>query len=356
MILLIERGGRGREYALVDEKGALWDYGADVAPDGPAPEDIYRCRVTRVMPGLSAAFVELAPGLPGYLPLRPGDAPRGGEERLVQVRRAAQKDKAAFLSEDLAFTGRGLVYLPKGEGVKASRRLPREEKERQLARGRALAADGGLILRHNAAGLSDAELRAELARLRARWVYLQGESGAPRLLAKAESDLQKLLRDLNAPPEKAITDAPADGLPCPQETREQPFALYNVRDKLRKALGRIHPLKSGAVITVDPCEALTAIDVNSAHFDRRLPPNAARRTVNVEAAAEIARLARVRRLGGILVIDFLKMDGEEDRQAVDGAMRAAFADDPVQTTLEGFTRLGLYEMTRRRTQAGQEQE
>lgn len=161
--------------------------------------------------------------------------------------------------------------------------------------------------------------------------------------------MDKLLRDLHQMPDAIITNAKDELSHLQTQYAKHPMQLYNVPALLRKALRRKVYLPSGATLVIDPCEALTVIDVNTAKNVAKKTQAQSHLAVNLEAAAAIARLLRLRGTGGMVLIDFIDMSGEEEREQVAAAMRVYLKRDRVKTVVHGFTALGLLEMTRTRS-------
>ncbi|MGI6725447.1 MAG: ribonuclease E/G [Christensenellales bacterium] len=345
--LALMNNRRLTEYAPLEEDTAL------------ASGAIYKGRAGRVMKGLKAMFVQLAPGMEGFLPfdeLAGADRPAPGDSLLVQIKKPARGGKSAYLTCDIALPGRGTMLLPRGSHAHASKRARDPGALRSLAR-RLCPPDMGLVLRARAEHLSREELAAEIASQQAFWEDLRSRarvSAAPALLAPAPGILQRLLRDERVPPDQIVTDDEkiAAGLGLPVRSHPDPFSLYGVEQQLRQALGRRVCLPSGGFLVLDQCEAALLIDVNSGGDSRRAGDLTLR--VNLEAAGEIARLLRLRRAGGIILIDFIDMPGQAQRDAVRAALAEALREDRVTSEVLGFTRLGLMEMTRRKAESALE--
>lgn len=317
---------------------------------------IHLGRAGRVMKNLRALFVRLAGGVEGFLPfdeLLGKEIPRPGDELLVQVKKPQTGGKAAYLTCDLAFPGRYAMLLPFGSAAHASKRVNNRQAMRALAR--RLCPEGrGLVLRASAESADRALVSAEIAGQLAAFesVLARAEKAkAPALMLSAPSVTQRLLRDLRQLPDRVVADSEEEaqnlGLPCLVE--EDPFARYGIQTQLRQALGRRVYLPSGGFLVLDPCEAALLIDVNTGH-DAAKAGDPILRT-NLEAAAEIARLLRIRRAGGIILIDFIDMQQESQREQVRQRLEEALKDDRVISEVLGFTRLGLLEMTRRRAES-----
>lgn len=313
---------------------------------------VYLGRVGRVMKALGALFVSLAPGVEGFLPfsemrdegLRPGDS------LLVQVKRPPQGGKAAYLTQDISLPGRHAMLLPRGDYAHASKKAASRQALKRLAQ-RLRPEHMGLVLRKKAEGAAESLLANEIARLQADWEALEQKSRttrAPALLRPAPDALTRLFQDEEALPERVVTnsEAAASRLDLPVLVHPDPFALYGIRQQLYQALKRRVYLPSGGTLVLDPTEAALVIDVNTSQ-DAKKGGDLILRT-NLEAAGEIARLLRLRRAGGIILIDFIDMDSDQQRDVVSSALQEALKEDPVPSEVLGFTRLGLLEMTRKK--------
>ncbi len=346
--------------------------------------NIYMGRVARVLPGMQSAFIDIGLERAAFLHVadiwenREGAKPiekilAEGQPLLVQVLKDPIGSKGARLSTQVSLAGRLLVYLPHDPHIGISQRIEDEGGRAQL-RDRLkelLPADekGGFILRTLAEAAAEDELRADLGYLRNLWSTIRERSqGAqpPQLLYQDLSLAQRVLRDMvGGETTRVLIDsrenhqkltAFAQGY-MPQVlgriehyTGERPlFELYNVEEEIERALSRRVDLKSGGYLIIDQTEAMTTIDVNtggyvgSRNFDDTIYKT------NLEAAQAIARQLRLRNLGGIIVLDFIDMQNEEHRGAVLEEFKRALARDRTRITVNGFTGLGLVEMTRKRT-------
>lgn len=356
--VLVQQGKSGREIALVED-GRLVEYRVDAGGQGPQPEAVYLGKALRVMKALNAVFVRIEEGTEGFLPFDeiPGQRqPRPGDRLIVQVKKPPTGGKAAYLSGDIGLVDSLLMLLPLSQGARVSRRVTDEaERARLTALARQLAPEGmGLVMREASLQAAPELLRERLDALLAQWQAIreQAETAtAPSLLSAAPDSLQALLREIKQQPERLVSNAAEAmaGYGLPTEHADQPFALWDVKGQLLKALRRRQLLKSGASLVIDPCEAMTVIDVNSAQSLQGKDRDRLILRTNLEAAQAIARLLRLRRIGGIVLIDFIDMPSEADQQALLAALERALADDPVKTVVHGFTRLGMVEMTRRRS-------
>ncbi|MBI1942236.1 MAG: ribonuclease G [Betaproteobacteria bacterium] len=350
--------------------------------------NIYMGRVARVLPGMQSAFVEVGLERAAFLHVGDirdnrkanGEAGRPiekilaeGEPLLVQVLKDPIGTKGARLTTQLSVAGRLLVYLPNDPHIGISQRIEDEagraalrEKLKEL-----VPADekGGFILRTLAEGATEEDLRADIEYLRMLWGDLQARAlGAqpPKIVYQDLSLAQRVLRDMvsedttavrvdsreNYQKLAAFAEAYMPRLRGRIEhyTGERPlFELYNVEQEIEKALARRVDLKSGGTLVIDQTEAMTTIDVNTGGFVGQRNFDDTVFKTNLEAAQAIARQLRLRNLGGIVVIDFIDMDSDERRAAVLEEFRRALARDRTRMSVNGFTALGLVEMTRKRT-------
>jgi len=266
-----------------------------------------------------------------------------------------------------------LVYLPQEKHIGVSQRIE-DEGEREALREkltRLVPGDepGGFIVRTMAEGASEADLANDIAYLRKIWAELKvkARTTAPPALIYQELNLaQRVLRDfVNPETVRIVLDSrenftklasfaeiytPAVRGLLEHYTGERPlFDLFGVEDEIQKALARRVDLKSGGYLIFDQTEAMTTIDVNTGGFVGVRNFDDTIFKTNLEAAQTIARQLRLRNLGGIIIIDFIDMDTAEHRDAVLAEFNKALARDHTRLTVNGFTALGLVEMTRKRT-------
>ena len=353
--------------------------------------NIYMGKVARVLPGMQSAFVEI--GLPRAAFLHVADIwdNRGeqgsftkpiekvlaeGQPLLVQVLKDPIGTKGARLSTQISIAGRLLVHLPQDSHIGVSQRIE-DETGRKVLRERLqqlLPPDesGGYIIRTMAETATEAELANDVAYLRRLWGYIRERSGGcaggaqPQLLYQDLSLAERVLRDMvSADTARVVVDSretfqklaafaetyvPKLRGKLEHYTGERPlFDLYNVETEIERALSRRVELKSGGTLIIDQTEAMTTIDVNTGGFVGRSNFDDTVFKTNLEAAQAIARQLRLRNLGGIIIVDFIDMDTQDHRDAVLAEFRKALARDRTRVTVNGFSQLGLVEMTRKRT-------
>jgi len=378
--------------AAVVENGVLQEVFLERASRRGVISNIYKGRVSRVLPGMQAAFIDIGMDRTAFLHasdiLDPRHAETGietprtenirslvaeGNEILVQVVKDPLGTKGARLTTYITLPSRYLVYMPQGQGVGVSARIEdHNERERLRAAvqaGLLLNENAGYIVRTAAEDCPAEALRADMLYLRKLWEFVRqkGLRAAPGNLVHADLPLHlRVLRDLLRPDVDKVV---IDHLSAYEEMREfagafmpealprielyaeyRPlFELHSVEDEIQKALERKVPLKSGGHLVIDQTESMTTIDVNTGAFvgHRNLEETIFR--TNLEAAVTIARQLRLRNLGGIIIIDFIDMEEPEHRRQVIQALEKALADDHVKTNISSVSPLGLVEMTRKRT-------
>ncbi|WP_409074896.1 ribonuclease G [Pantoea sp. C3] len=354
--------------------------------------NIYKGRVSRVLPGMQAAFVDIGLEKAAFLhasDIMPhtecvaGDEKknfivrdiaelvRPGQDLMVQVVKDPLGTKGARLTTDITLPSRYLVFMPGASHVGVSQRIASESERERL---KAVVADycddlGGFIIRTAAEGIGNEELAQDAAFLKRLWTKVseRKKRNQTRCLLYGELALaQRILRD--------FTDAALDRirvdsrLTCdllleftseyiPEMARKlelyngkQPiFDLFDVENEIQRSLDRKVELKSGGYLIIDQTEAMTTIDINTGAFVGHRNLDETIFNTNVEATQAIARQLRLRNLGGIIIIDFIDMSNEDHRRRVLHSLESALNKDRVKTGISGFSALGLVEMTRKRT-------
>jgi ribonuclease G len=337
--------------------------------------NLYKGRVSRVLPGMQAAFVEI--GLERTAFLHAADiAGTRSDDTLLGAAGAG----FAALEDIRRLVNAGddiLVQVIKDPiGTKGARLSTRIEDENERARLKGVLGElvdgagvGGYIIRTAAQGVSADHLRADMLYLGKLWEHVRSSSQAASPGSVVHEDLPlslRVLRDeLSRGVSRVLVDSPSEfermrefAATFMPETAElvelyagaRPlFDLNGVEEEIARALDRKVPLKSGGHLVIDQTESMTTIDVNTgAYVGHRTLEETIFRT-NLEAAVSIARQLRLRNLGGIIIIDFIDMRDEPHRRAVLAALERALAGDRAQTHIVSLSPLGLVEMTRKRT-------
>ncbi len=368
------------------EQGAVQELHVERSSNRGLVGNIYLGRVGRVLPGMQSAFIEI--GLARAAFLHVADiwaANKNGEQKpierilhegqtlVVQVIKDPIGSKGARLSTQISIAGRLLVYLPGEQHIGISQRIEDEaEREHLREKVHQLMPEGeagGFIVRTVAETANDEELTADIAYLIALWksIVEKARSAAAQSLLYQDLDLAlRALRDLaTRDTERLIVDSrethermrnfadqymKASAGVLEHYHGERPlFDLFAVEDEIGRALERRVDLKSGGYVIFDQTEALTTVDVNTGAFVSGRSFDDTIFKTNLEAAQAIARQLRLRNLGGIIIVDFIDMDTLEHRNAVLAEFNKALLRDRTRVTVNGFSQLGLVEMTRKRT-------
>ncbi len=321
-------------------------------------EQIYLARADRAMKGMEAMFIRLTKDQNGFLPYSEcKEKPLSGQPVLVQVKKPPIGEKLPYCTMDISIAGHYAILTPFSNRIAVSSRITDQETIERLQKiGKASAPEKmGLILRTESADAHDDLIREEVVSLSARWQAIAEKAkkaSAPCLIEEKEPMLSCILRDEKGGFEKIITNLSEFpyAVSCPVQYADHPFSLANVQRKLEKSLSRKVYLPCGGYLIIDTTEAMTVIDVNSGKFvGKKSGTESTFLSLNREAAKEIARLLRLRNIGGIILIDFVDMQAEESKTAVVQALQEACSMDTAKTVIHGFTSLGLLEMTRKKT-------
>ena len=354
--------------------------------------NVYLGRVQNVLPSMEAAFVDIGKGRNAVLyagevnwdaagisesqPRKIETVLKTGQPVLVQVTKDPIGQKGARLTSQISLPGRYVVYVPGGGMSGISKRLPEEERARlKSILKNLIPEEAGVIVRTAAEGVSEEDLTNDVARLKAQWEDIYAKSQNPNFHAPAalyqEPDLAvRVIRDIFNEDFRKLTVQGATawdevtnylGFIAPELTQKiekytgsgDLFADFRVEEQLAKAFDRKVYLPSGGSLVIDRTEAMVVIDVNTGKFigkggnlEETVTKN------NLEAAEEIARQLRLRDLGGIVVIDFIDMILESNREAVLRRLVECLGRDRTKHQVAEVTSLGLVQMTRKRVGQG----
>lgn len=349
--------------------------------------NIYLGQVKRVLPGMQSAFIEIGLERAAFLHIadvleqrqHPTEPQRiekmlfEGQTVLVQVIKDPIGTKGARLSTQISLAGRFLVHLPQEEHIGISQKIESESERHSLkARLEKLLppeTPRGYIIRTSAETASNDELQADIEYLSKLWADIRHKSQhlpAQSLLYEDLPLAVRVLRDMvSDTTEHVIVDSTENYSrmvefaeqyvqsavrKIERYSGERPlFELFSIEAEIDKALSRRVNLKFGGYLIIDQTEAMTTIDVNTGGFVGNRNFDETIFKTNLEATQAIARQLRLRNLGGIIIVDFIDMDNEEHQTAVLSEVAKALARDRTRVTLNGFTSLGLVEITRKRT-------
>lgn len=388
--ILINVTSRETRVALLDN-GVLQELYIERQQRRGLVGNIYKGRVSRVLPGMQAAFIDV--GLERTAFLHAADILKSayedhnseqaappdirtllheGQELLVQVLKDPLGTKGARLTTHLSIPSRYLVFLPGSAGVGLSNRIEdvaERSRLQDLVQAYADGKSGGYIVRTAAEGAPAEALYADMLFLDKLWqsVALHATDTPAGQLVHADLPLSvRILRDLfsSEVEQVRVDSAEAHARMCEFAAMFVPemapriqrydgvrpiFDLYSIEDEIKKALDRKVTLKSGGYLIIDQTEAMTTVDVNTgAYVGHRNLEDTILKT-NLEAAQAIARQLRLRNLGGIIIIDFIDMTDSGHREQVLQALQQALAKDRVKNQVSEVSALGLVQMTRKRT-------
>ena len=387
-VMVVRQQGARTQIAVLED-GIVVEHYINQSSSGSLVGNVYLGRVQNVLPGMEAAFVDIgkgrnavlyagevnwdAAGLDGQ-PKKIETALKSGDPVLVQVTKDPVGQKGARLTSQISLPGRFLVYVPNNPMTGISRKLPDRERSRLKTILKAVVPeDAGVIVRTASEGASEEELGRDVARLAAQWSDIEAKSktASPPTMLYGEPDISiKVVRDIFNEDVKKLIVSGADAW----ETVEQyvsyvapdladrlekhvgttdVFTEYRIDEQIAKALDRKVYLPSGGSLVIDRTEAMTVVDVNTGKFigqggnlEQTVTKN------NMEAAEEIVRQLRLRDIGGIIVIDFIDMVLESNRDQVIRRLIECLGRDRTKHQVAEVTSLGLVQMTRKRIGAG----
>lgn len=334
----------GPGFCCCVENGLLTEYIQEDASQQYG--DIVGGRVERLMPGIGCAFVNIGRKKDGFLPLDEmsrsfeGEKLKSGVFIPVQIRKEETGNKGAFLTRDLTLAGRTVLLMPLNRHIGISSRITDEEERKRLRETGEEIADGetGLVLRTAAREAGTEEIAEEVRSLAEEWQRIREQI---RTGFKAGEVLFH-----QDPVKQMIRDYESMGI---QGRKETEALSAEMQRQLRESESRMVRIPNGGNIVIDRCEAMTVIDVNSASSGIKGEPEASYTEINLAACETIAAQIRLRNLAGIIMIDFIDMKEEADRQKVAEKLAEVMKRDRRKTVIHGWTRLGIMEMTRKRT-------
>ncbi|MEU0568690.1 Rne/Rng family ribonuclease [Nonomuraea sp. NPDC005983] len=388
-MMVVRRQGDRTQIAVLED-GVLVEHYVNREASQSYVGNVYLGKVQNVLPSMEAAFVDIGKGRNAVLyagevnfdtaglegqPKRIEAALKSGQSVLVQVTKDPIGHKGARLTSQISLPGRYLVYVPDGSMTGISRKLPDKERTRlKSILKKVMPENAGVIVRTAAEGASEDELARDVARLSAQWENIQkkAKSASPPELLSAEPDLTiRVVRDvfnedftsLVVQGEEAwetvdeyvkyVAPHLAERLSRWDGEQGDVFEQYRIDEQLGKAMDRKVWLPSGGSLVIDRTEAMTVVDVNTGKFTGQggnLEETVTRN--NLEAAEEIVRQLRLRDIGGIIVIDFIDMVLESNRDLVLRRLLECLARDRTKHQVAEVTSLGLVQMTRKRVGQG----
>jgi len=387
--VMVVRSKNGRVQIAVLEDNVLVEHYVARSQDSSLIGNVYLGRVQNVLPSMEAAFVDIGRGRNAVLysgevdwdAVETGNQPRRielalktGDRVLVQVTKDPVGHKGARLTSQISLPGRYLVYVPGGAMNGISRKLPDTERARlKKILKEVLPESSGVIVRTAAEGATEDQLTRDVNRLTAQWEYISRQvetQQAPALLHSEPDLLVKIVRDVfnedftkmliqGEEAHQTISNYLASVAPDlldrveTYEGDNDPFDEFRITEQIEKALDRKVWLPSGGSLVIDRTEAMTVVDVNTGKFvgsggnlEETVTKN------NLEAAEEIVRQLRLRDIGGIIVVDFIDMVLESNRDLVLRRLIECLSRDRTKHQVAEVTSLGLVQMTRKKLGLG----
>ena len=345
--------------------------------------NIYLGIVKDIVPGMQSAFIDIGTEKNSFIhvkdiipqvdekiekrvELKIKDVVKLGQKILVQIQKDSNDKKGARTSTHIKLTGKYVILMPNTNIVTISQKITDEnEKERLLKLVKSkLPENTGAILRTASEGKTEKELSQDLEQLINKWQKIKTKfdqtTNTPQLLYTSPSIIEKIILDM---PENKISTIEVNDKKeyeeiknILQELQENNIKLeikqnllekYELEKQIEKAKQRKIWLNCGGFITIDSTEALVAIDVNSGKFTGKSTLEDTVYKVNYEATIEIAKQLRLRDIGGIIIIDYIDMKSEENKEKIEKLLKETLKQDRAKTQVEGFTKLNLMELTRK---------
>ncbi|KQO01345.1 Rne/Rng family ribonuclease [Paenibacillus sp. Leaf72] len=389
--MLMHSDGEMLQTAVLQD-GRLMEFFMERSEKSGLVGNVYKGRVINVLPGMQAAFVDIGLGKNAFLYIddllhpnlekQPETKPsieelvRPGQELIVQVMKEPLGGKGARVTTHFTLPGRWLVLMPQAGYVGVSRKIAADSERARLRNvgEQLLQGEEGIILRTAASGETEQSLAADVAQLRANWerIITQAEvAKAPMGLHMEAGLLRRIVRDtLDMEVEEVWIDDASRLQEAAALLREMTpqlekrlklydknasLALFDAFDVTRQVHEAFQPnirLASGGSLIWGETEALTVIDVNTGKFTGATNLEDTVFRTNLEAADEIARLLRLRDVGGIIIIDFIDMENESNRERIMARLNEWARRDRTKCSVVGWTRLGLMEVTRKKAREG----
>ena len=344
--------------------------------------NIYIGIVKDIVPGMQAAFVDIGTEKNSFIHVKDvvpqvdekiekridkkiKDVVKSGEKILIQIQKDSNEKKGARTSTHIKLTGKYVILMPNTNIVTISQKIENDKERERLLEivKKVLPENTGAIVRTAALKKNGEEIEKDLNQLVEKWKKIKAKfdkaPNKPQLLFKSPSFLEKLILDL---PENKIEKIEVNEQKEYEEIRkmlndvnekislelsENIFEKYELEKQIEKTKQRKIWLNCGGFITIDQTEALVAIDVNSGKFTGKSTLEETVYKVNYEATIEIAKQLRLRDIGGIIIIDYIDMQKEENKNKIEKLLKESLKQDRAKTQVEGFTKLNLMELTRK---------
>ena len=384
--ILISRDKEERKIALL-ENGKLLEYYVDEENSIRKEGNIYIGIVKDIVKGMQSAFVDIGTEKNSFIHLKDildkideskeninpkidiSDIIKTGQKLLVQVKKDSNLQKGARVSTHINLPSKYIALMPNTDIVKISQKITDSKEKERLVKlvKENLSKGNGAIIRTSAIG-KEQEIIEDIKNIEAKWEKIEisfknDKGNKPKLIAKSENIVEKMLIDLPENSIQKITINNKKDYEKMLEFKEKKSYLksteieliedqdildkYDVEKEIAKLENRKIWLKCGGFITIDKTEALTAIDVNTGKYTGTKNVEQTIYKVNEEATIEIAKQLRLRDIGGIIIIDYIDMKDEKNKEKIENLLKEKLKKDRTKTQVEGFTKLDLMEMTRK---------
>ena len=384
--ILISREKEERKIALL-ENGKLLEYYVDEENSIRKEGNIYIGIVKDIVKGMQSAFVDIGTERNSFIHLKDildkideskeninpkidiSDIIKTGQKLLVQVKKDSNLQKGARVSTHINLPSKYIALMPNTDIVTISQKITDSKEKERLVKlvKENLSKGNGAIIRTSAIG-KEQEIIEDIKNIEAKWEKIEisfknDKGNKPKLIAKSENIVEKMLIDLPENSIQKITINNKKDYEKMLEFKEKKSYLksteieliedqdildkYDIEKEIAKLENRKIWLKCGGFITIDKTEALTAIDVNTGKYTGTKNVEQTIYKVNEEATIEIAKQLRLRDIGGIIIIDYIDMKDEKNKEKIENLLKEKLKKDRTKTQVEGFTKLDLMEMTRK---------
>ena len=346
--------------------------------------NIYAGKVADIVPGMQAAFIDYGDSKKGLLHLKDAlpqidektenveqlssfkvsDLLKKDQKILVQIKKDSNEKKGAKISTHISIPSRYIVFMPNTKIITISQKIQDEERKNELIKlvKENITENDGAVIRTSALTASDEEIKKDIVKCANRWKEILKKyenTNNQTLIYESESVQAKILIDI--PVDRVITNDQEEfeklksliqvdemkGVKLEFKPKNDLLEMYELDSQIKKSKERKVWLNCGGFITIDKTEALTAIDVNTGKFTGKDDLEKTVFKVNKEATAEIAKQIRLQDIGGIIIIDYIDMHNEENKEKIENMLKEVLKNDRAKTQVEGFTKLNLMEMTRK---------
>ena len=383
--ILVEEKNKEEKIALV-ENGNLIEYYEEDKESNRKEGNIYVGTVKDIIVGMQSAFIDIGTEKNSFIHIKDilpkvdetkneinknisiKELVKPGQKILVQIKKDSNEQKGARVSTHISLPSKYIVFMPNTDFVTISQKIEEKNEQDRLIKlvKENISKGNGAVIITSAKG-KEKEIIEDLKRTEEKWNKIREKyeksKNKSELIYKSESIIQKMLIDLseNKKLEKIITNSAKEYENLKEYLKENPevsnvklelsqdniFEKYDLVKQIEKLEKRKIWLKCGGFITIDKTEALTAIDVNTGKYTGSKNLDDTIYNVNKEATIEIAKQLRLRDIGGIIIIDYIDMQKEEDKNIIEELLKQEVKKDRSKTQIEGFTKLDLMELTRK---------